>query len=89
MALEPRNRWPRVTLPADMPPKVKCKGFPLRVATIQRIGRMKRAPSRPVQVIERGQVRSWIARGRISPSICSAVRPRFAWRRDIRLLAFG
>jgi len=40
------------------------------------MGRMKRGPSNPVQVIERGQAKSWTARGKMSARICSVVRPR-------------
>jgi hypothetical protein len=54
----PIKRWPIVVSLALTPAKENFSGLPLATATIHRIGRMKRAPSMPVQVIERGQVRS-------------------------------
>src|SRR5438132_9434040 len=62
MALAPRKRWPRVVRPAAMPATESFSGRPSSTATIQRMGRMNRAPSRPVQVMERGQARSCTAR---------------------------
>src|SRR5579885_1590225 len=71
---------PRVLSPAATPPNENFRGLPFRSATIHRIGRMNRAPSRPVQVMDRGQERSWTIRGRISERIASVARPRLTWR---------
>jgi len=53
------------------PHKSALAVLPPSNATIQRMGRMKRGPSKPVQVMERGQAKSWTARGRMSARICS------------------
>ena len=48
------------------PPKENFSGLPSSSATIQRMGRMKRAPFEAGPGHGRGQDRSWMTRGRIS-----------------------
>ena len=88
MVADPAKRCPRVTSEAATPPYENLSGLPSSTATIQRIGRIKRAPANPVQVIVFGQYKSWQnARKDVGQEVFSGPAPLDILRGQI--LPFG